>query len=996
MKLSVKIATILTILSVISVGLVGYLAYYYGRKTIEERTFNHLVSTNLLKEKEFSRWVGDAKRSLRELARRPSIQQLVESLNLYGGSSSQYQLVRTEIYQEHLTPVLEEEEGFFELFIMRNKDGKVAVSTNDKEEGKFRRNELYFLQGRSRTTVQSAYYSLSYERPMTTIGTPIKDRDGKTIGVLAAHMDLTEMSTIMAQGRELSDSEETYLVNKFNFFVTESRFVPNFVLRKALHTKGVKNCLREKNGVGRYDNYRGTPTIGAYHWLADWELCIMTEMSQAEAFAPIVALGKSVFGIGVGVALFSAVLGIFFSRTITGPVRRLVKGAEQVGRGNLDYRQQVESGDEIGHLSRTFNQMTENLKSTTASLHQEVTEHKQAEEALQARYHEIQTLHEISQSILSLPDLKSTLEVILDKALSVGRFDLGNVRLLDADRQMLGLIASKGYRDPQNAQRHLRNVDETAADGRLLKVLTSKHAWVEEDLSQRPWFRILKREEVQSAVVVPVHAAEEVLGVIQLGSRTQRKFPPNEIRLLEALGNHMGIAIQKARLYEETLSKAKELSALYSVATVVNQSLDIETVLNSVMYKVLEIFSFDAACVRLLSEDGKELRTLAQEGTENLSLFEGRLSLGPKRLVVLVLNSEKPLYCEDMQNDPEYNRMSYSKRSLMAGFRGSLIFPLKVKNRPIGAMSFYSKSPHRFSPSEVKLIHSIADHMGIAIENAQLYEQTAKQAVELAKSVGDTEAAKRELEIDIAERKRMGEELKTSREQFRNLAAHLQSVREEERTRMAREVHDELGQSLTALKMDLSWLSKKLPKNQGPLLQKISSMSGYVDETVKMVRRIATELRPGVLDDLGIVAAIEWHLREFRNRTGIAYKFSSQLETLPLGKMQSTAVFRILQETLTNVARHAAASQVEVSLEKVEGCVVLRVSDNGRGIKESAMRDTKSLGLLGMRERAVLIGGEVRINGRAGEGTTVTVRIPLGEHEKGPIERKEKTAEGVG
>ncbi|MEE9145492.1 MAG: sensor histidine kinase, partial [Candidatus Binatia bacterium] len=190
---------------------------------------------------------------------------------------------------------------------------------------------------------------------------------------------------------------------------------------------------------------------------------------------------------------------------------------------------------------------------------------------------------------------------------------------------------------------------------------------------------------------------------------------------------------------------------------------------------------------------------------------------------------------------------------------------------------------------------------------------------------------------------------------------------------------------------------KKLPKGQAALLEKISSMSCYVDETVKMVRRIATELRPGVLDDLGIVAAIEWQLREFQNRSGIACEFSSQVESLPLGRGQSTAVFRILQETLTNVARHAGASRVEVSLEEVEGDVVLRVSDNGRGIEESDLHDSKSLGLLGMRERAILFGGEVRISGGKGAGTTVLVRIPLvGGQEKGGTEWREGKTEAVG
>jgi len=182
-------------------------------------------------------------------------------------------------------------------------------------------------------------------------------------------------------------------------------------------------------------------------------------------------------------------------------------------------------------------------------------------------------------------------------------------------------------------------------------------------------------------------------------------------------------------------------------------------------------------------------------------------------------------------------------------------------------------------------------------------------------------------------------------------------------------------------------LGKKMPSDQANLQEEISFMSGHVDETIKMVRQIATELRPGVLDDLGIVAAIEWQLREFQDRSGIACKFRSQVEAIVMGKGQSTAVFRILQETLTNVARHADATKVEVSLKEVEEDVILQVSDNGRGIEENDMHSFKSLGLLGMRERAFLFGGEVRIDGRPGEGTTVTVRIPLGEQERAKMGR---------
>ncbi len=228
-----------------------------------------------------------------------------------------------------------------------------------------------------------------------------------------------------------------------------------------------------------------------------------------------------------------------------------------------------------------------------------------------------------------------------------------------------------------------------------------------------------------------------------------------------------------------------------------------------------------------------------------------------------------------------------------------------------------------------------------------------------------------------SERKRAEEKLRETNEQLRALAARLQSVREEERIWIAREIHDELGQALTALKIDLSWLESKLPRDQKPLLDKTKSISKLVDNTIRSLRRIASELRPGVLDNLGLAAAIEWQAQEFQTRTGITCRCWLNLDDSGLSKEQSTAIFRIFQEALTNVARHANATGVDISLEEKAGELVLEVRDNGKGITESEISNPKSLGLLGMRERAFLLGGEVKIIGAAGKGTTVTVHIPL-------------------
>jgi PAS domain S-box-containing protein len=231
---------------------------------------------------------------------------------------------------------------------------------------------------------------------------------------------------------------------------------------------------------------------------------------------------------------------------------------------------------------------------------------------------------------------------------------------------------------------------------------------------------------------------------------------------------------------------------------------------------------------------------------------------------------------------------------------------------------------------------------------------------------------------DVTERRLAEEELKTSNEKLRALSVRLQSVREEESLRIAREIHDELGGALTGLKMDVSWFGKRLAESNREIMhQKLQSMSELIDDTIRKVRNISTELRPSVLDDLGLAAAIEWQSREFQKRTEIECRIMSLQEDIRLSTEKSTAVFRIFQEILTNVARHANANLVEIFMEEDRGNLILKVSDNGKGIKESDVSEMKSLGLLGMRERALVFGGKVDITGIEGKGTFVTVRIPL-------------------
>jgi PAS domain S-box-containing protein len=230
---------------------------------------------------------------------------------------------------------------------------------------------------------------------------------------------------------------------------------------------------------------------------------------------------------------------------------------------------------------------------------------------------------------------------------------------------------------------------------------------------------------------------------------------------------------------------------------------------------------------------------------------------------------------------------------------------------------------------------------------------------------------------DITEGKQAEQELRRSKEQMRALAGRVQSAAEEERLRIARELHDELGQALTAIKMDLDWVRRKHGAQGGAWVEAVGGVMQFVDSTIGLVRKIATELRPGILDALGLTAALEWQAEEFQRRTGTQCSVQAPAGKIGLSPEQKIAVFRIYQEALTNVARHAAATEVLVSLEVDNNQVVLRVEDDGQGFPFESLQKTRSLGVVGMRERALLLGGELQIQSFPGAGTQVTLRLPL-------------------
>jgi PAS domain S-box-containing protein len=328
----------------------------------------------------------------------------------------------------------------------------------------------------------------------------------------------------------------------------------------------------------------------------------------------------------------------------------------------------------------------------------------------------------------------------------------------------------------------------------------------------------------------------------------------------------------------------------------------------------------------------------------------------------------------------------------LSRLRAVASIPLRAGSEVIGIIGLaYSEAGRVFTAGQIDRLSRFGRLAALALHNARLYAAAQEELYERRRVEAELQQAKDELETRVVERTaelhQLNEELLVelarrmrAEVELQNLAGRLALIREEEKASIARAVHDELGQMLTALKMDVAWLSKRLPEHDDKLLQKASAMSESISMTIRSVQRISAELRPGLLDTLGLAAALEWQAQEFQARTDIDCRVDLDVDEEALLRLNpdvTTALFRIAQESLTNVARHAQATAVHIRLARQANRMSLIVRDNGKGIAPAEVAAPKSLGLIGMRERLRPWQGELKIEGRPGEGTTVIVSVPL-------------------
>lgn len=587
----------------------------------------------------------------------------------------------------------------------------------------------------------------------------------------------------------------------------------------------------------------------------------------------------------------------------------------------------------------------------------DITERKRAEEALQARYQELQILSDISRNILNSLDLREILHTILDKVTSIGQFDLGLIRLHNKTLGIIEPVASRGFQDPENVENLRVPVSDRSTDSVVRSVMTERTTLALEILPDSYRLSTIRREGVQSIIFIPIRTEEEVLGILQLGSRTPRKFPPNETRLLESIGNHLGLAVQKASLYENTQRNLARIQALREIDLAITSTLELKDTLNILLDKIDVFLPYAVATVRFLNKDTGELEPAA---CRNIDEEEWKSATGGNQFVLGKFDGESfaPLAIRDAQTNPR----SFSREFLRKhGLKSLLRVPLIAKNDFVGMLTFLTREEHEFTGEEVGFLTTLAGQAALAIHNSQLYEQTKRQAAELAQA---NQVKSEFLSV-------MSHELRTPLNLIMGYTGMMQD-------KTLGQINQEQESSLG-----------KIMRCSHDLLEMIITImeASRIEAGETKVNRAELDLG-AFLDDLKLVYECP-----LDKEVDLRWDYPS---SLPPIRTDSTMLKHILQNLINNAIKFTEQGHVTVSARYLSDSreVEYRVADTGPGIPKESLPNIfemfrqldssmtrpfggMGLGLFIVKKYTELLGGTVKVESEPGKGSTFTVILPL-------------------
>jgi len=531
----------------------------------------------------------------------------------------------------------------------------------------------------------------------------------------------------------------------------------------------------------------------------------------------------------------------------------------------------------------------------------------------------------------------------LEKILSLMNIDGGYLLRFDDKKQRFLLVTQKGL-SPEKAQR-LEKQGVKVGENIIGKIVEKKTPTlvVAEDAKGSLKKRFVGEEGLVSYMGVPIHSSGQIWGTLSLFSRS-RLFNESDLGVLGFVGREIGFTIDNMKLFDRARQRVEDLTIMNEVSQSITKSLHLDQLLSSVANSLTRMIGASNCYIFSVDDKRNLLCGVAASDQRGDAIRKVEIKMNENTIVSLTAREQHSFVIENAPQDPRVSKKwidLFKSRSLLS-------VPLIIKERVIGVLLLDETRYFRqFTPEEIQKIVTLANQVSIAIENATLYQAVTKHM-----------------------------------ERLQTLSSAIVNIQEEERRRIAQELHDEAGQALTGIKMNLEWVEKELPPSEEAIREKIEEVKTQVGKIMEELRRLSYDLRPAILDELGLVPTLRWYIEEYSKRTRTAV----HLQTTGLQKRLSAKIeillYRVIQEALTNVAKHAQAESVILSLEKKDVHVHLYITDDGKGFEvkryfSSPPMIRRGLGILGMKERVELAGGTFFIDSDLGQGTRISIKVPI-------------------
>ncbi len=809
----------------------------------------------------------------------------------------------------------------------------------------------------------SAVHTSDHAEPYVTMAVPLTGESRTVIGALIVEVNLKFLWEVIESGT-FGTAGYSYLIDERGRLIAHRD--PSLVLRgldlrqipKVQHL--LRSHSKDPEPAQEGPGIMGKRVLSTYAALPELGWGVIVEEPVEIALADLGQLHRyALLLLGVGL-MVGAVIIVWVSRRITQPIQRLRKDVEKVRNGRLDHRTDIKTGDEIEELAEDFNSMTEALQNSYATLEQQI----------QQRTQEISALYDVTTAVNQSLDLNVVLHRVIKKITEIFHFEATRVFLFNKAQDQLELRASFALNPEQWAEvrvfkRGEDNIGHVAESGEPV---------IFEDINSDPRYRAwsasraTERARLCFFAVFPIKSQTRIFGTILFNAEKPRQLSADEIRLLQSMAEQMGVAIEKATLYEEARTRAQHLAVLNQIGSAVSRSLDLDVILREAVKKIAQALGFDATWIYQLEPKDGRLHLKAHKGLDGATALNIAVRELDRGISGEVMRTGQRLVFEDLQNDARYQELTRGGNIRALGFEAASVFPIQAKDRVIGTLQVANRTKRHFAPEELQLLESIAQEIGVAAENATLFGQVQETTSALAKTNQELREATRAKSEFIAA---MSHELRTP--------LHI-IIGNSDLTRdgFFGEVNAEQKDAL-----------QKTSRNARVLLK-------MINDVLALSRLDAKKMSLDIsrVDVNEIIAHARTHVEQINRDNHLQVRWCIEGNIPPL-MTDPIKVEEILQNLIGNAFKFTERGSIEVRVRNVgeQDRVQFSVSDTGIGIDPQNLErifkefeqvrdghlanfDGVGLGLSIVKKYLELLHGDIEVVSRPGEGSTFTFSVP--------------------